>query len=336
MLPGHSAILRRVCLVLALCATAVLAACHHEAPPASNVTPEKAVATSLRLVATGDFDGLAKNRLPPADYAVWRAEWQRRHTHPRPVTDVQREQFAKIMQMLTEPGAEAALLKKLEAMSAGKGHLPPIFTSIAEAAGRQMIEDAPQLGPAQKKMALDGLAAVMAWAATVDPGDHEKAARAVDLVCSTARSLHIKTLAQWRALDYETRMRDYGIIWNGMENLLAIYGLDLGASLLDARASTVSKTGDEAVVRLDMQVAGKPLTGQWKMRRLRGHWYDQALLDAWRKAHPAPAGTAANAASAAPSAGAPASGTADAPPTPATAAAPASAPAPATASTVSP
>ncbi|MGH8144934.1 MAG: hypothetical protein ACREPY_01255 [Rhodanobacteraceae bacterium] len=293
----------------------LLAACHHAPPPPSNVTPEKAVATNLRLTASGDFDGLMKNRLPPADYMVWRQEWDQQHAHPIPISVAQQKQFAKIMQMLTEPGAEAKLMKRFEpemaSLHGGKSQPLPVFASILEAAGKHMVEASPQLGPAQKKMAMQGLDAFIAWAGSVDFSDKAKAKHAIDLACATARQLHVQTLEQWRALDYAATMRDYGIIWNGMESLLGIYGLDLGKSLNAANVTTVSSAGDHAVVKLDMTFADKPLSAQWPMQKVAGHWYDTALLDAWQKAHPAPAASASSAP--APAASAAGAGTTTAP-----------------------
>lgn len=290
---------RQYCAASLACVLAVvLAACHHAAPPPSNVTPEKAIATNLRLTATGDFDGLMKNRLPAAEYAQWRAEWHKVHAHPVPVSVVQQKQFATIMHMLTEPGAEKKLAKRLAPQLAGlhggNNQEMPILGGILEAAGKRMIADSPQLGPAQRTLAEQGLQALLAWARTTDFSDPKKARIAIDLVCDTARQLHVQTLKQWRALDYATTMKNYGIIWNGLESVLQIYGLDIGQSLLDAKVSNVTKHGDEATVRLDMSFAGKPLTGQWAMREVAGHWYDVALLDAWHKAHPAPASGASS------------------------------------------
>ncbi|MGH8114440.1 MAG: hypothetical protein ACREPS_05215 [Rhodanobacteraceae bacterium] len=294
---------RRQAFAIALaCAFAlVLAACHHAPPPPSNVTPEKAVATNLRLTAMGDFDGLMRNRLPAADYATWRAEWDKAHTHPMPASVEQQKQFAQIMRMLTEPGAEAKLAKRLRPELAstrgGKGETMPIFGSILEAAGKQMIAESPQLGPTQRTLATQGLDALISWAKTVDFSDPKKAKRAIDLICATTRQLHVQTLTQWRALDYAATMKNYGIIWNGLESLLNIYGLDVAKALNDANTDTVTSDATHATIKLDMTLAGKPLSAQWPMLKQDGHWYDAALLEAWRKAHPVPApgGTSAQA-----------------------------------------
>lgn len=290
--PGQP-IRRYAFAVIVTCAFALsLAACRHAPPPPSNATPGKAVATNLRLTSMGDFDGLMKNRLPADAYARWREEWSKAHTHPLPASVAQQQQFAKVMQMLTEPGAEARLIRQLQPVLArmhGGGNPPmPILGGILEAAGKQMIANSPQLGPAQRKLASQGLDALIAWVGTTDFSDARKARKAIDLVCATARELHVKTLRQWRSLDYVHSMRNYGIIWNGLESLLQIYGLDLAKSLTHADIDVVANDGRQATVKLDMQLAGKSLSGQWPMLKQDDHWYDAALLDAWHKAHSAP------------------------------------------------
>lgn len=261
------------------------------------MTPERAVATSLAFTAQGNFDALVKNRLPPADYAKWRSEWDAAHAQAAPVSEAQRKQFATIMQLLTEPGAEAKLATRLTpdlAKLRGHGNSLPIATSIFEAAGNQMIAESPQLGTAQRALAHQGLQALIGWLKDTDFSDPKKAKQAIDLVCATARQLHVKTLDQWRALDYATTMKDYGLIWNGLEQLLDIYGLNLARSFADAKVSATAVDGDHATVKLDLRLAGTPLSGAWPMVKQGGHWYDAALLEAWRKAHPASAATGAS------------------------------------------
>lgn len=283
--------------VVAGACSLALAGCHHAAPPPSNATPEAAVATSLRLTATGDFDGLMKNRLPPADYIQWRSEWDAAHARPGAASATQARQFAEIMRMLTEPGAETKLAKRLQPelakLRGGKNETLPIAGGILEAAGKQMIAASPQLGPTQKTLATEGLNALIAWAKATDFSDPKKAGKAIGLVCATARQLHVQTLAQWRAQDYAQTMRSYGILWNGLESLLNLYGLDLADSLDAADVNATGNDGTHATIKLDMQLAGRPLGGEWPMVKRAGHWYDAALLEAWQKAHPAPAASAA-------------------------------------------
>lgn len=295
--PGNSTCRRALAATVALAGALALAACQQAPPPPTNVTPEKAVATNLRLTATGDFDALMRNRLPPVDYRVWRAEWDKAREHQAPATTAQQKQFADIMTMLTQPDAEAKLAKRLQPelpkMIGGKNGSLPIASGILEAAGKQMIAASPQLGPSQKALASAGLDALIGWARTTDFSSPKKARKAIDIVCATARQLHVQTLEEWRALDYADSMRNYGIIWNGLEAVLAIYDLDVARRLDDARVSAVSVAGDHATVKLEMSLAAHPLSAEWPMQKEGDHWYDAALLAAWRKAHPATAATAA-------------------------------------------
>lgn len=288
-------------LALAAAAALVLAACHRTPPPPSNATPEKAVATNLRLTATGDFDGLLRNRLPPAAYAQWRRDWNVRHAQPPPVSATQRQQFADILQALTAPQAEARLLKQLQpqlANGGGKG-LPPVLASVLTASVKSLIETSPQLGPRQRTLALQVLAAIEAKAATVNFADKHKLTKAIALLCHAARDLHVTTLAQWQALDYATTMRDYGIIWNALQAALRVYGIDLPRGLTTAKPMIVSIAGADAQVQLHLTVAGTPMTAQWTLHEEAGHWYDAAMLAAWRQAHPAAATSVAAPASSA-------------------------------------
>lgn len=316
----------RCWLTCAAGAALALGACHHAPPPPSTATPVRAVATALRLTAEGNFDALMQNRLPAPDYATWRADWDAARARQGPPSTARAQQFAEIMRMLTEPDAEARLAKRLQpqlaALKDGKSGGTPIFSGILEAAGKEMIASSPQLGPAERTMATQSLAALVAWVGSTDFSDPKKAKRAIALVCTTARSLHVATLDQWRALDYATTMKDYGILWNGLEELTHLYGLDLARTFTDAKitateaatrtAATTANTptADAATVTVAMTLAGKPVTGAWAMRKVGGHWYDASLLDAWQKAHPAAAASASappSAATAAPagSAGAP-------------------------------
>lgn len=284
------------------CAALVLGACQHAPPPPSTVTPVEAVATALRLTSEGDFDALMRNRLPAPEYAAWRANWDAARAAQGPPSAARAQQFAEIMRMLTEPDAEAKLAKRLQpqlaALKGGKPGSAPIFGGILEAAGKEMIASSPQLGPAERTLATQGLDALVDWVGTADFSDPKKAKKAIALACATARSLHVTTLEQWRALDYATTMKDYGILWNGVQELAHLYGLDLARSFTDAKITSTAATADTATVTVATTLAGKTMSGAWSMRDVGGHWYDAALLDAWQKAHPAAAASAVAPASA--------------------------------------
>lgn len=264
-----------------------LSACHREPGAPPNTTPEGAVRASLVLTRNGDFDGLLRNTLPVADYQAWRAEWERAKAQQPAPTAQQKQQFAQMMQKLTEPGAQDKLYKRLQPQLAEfrKQHARdmPMLIGILQAAGNNMLQSAAQMSASQKQQATDALAALAAWAQTADFTDPDKAKQAIGVLCDTARKLDLKTLDQLRALDYQAAMADYGKGWDGLKKLLKIYGLNLDASFDSAKVETLSSDGAHARVRETFVLGGRPIVGEVNLVMQDGHWYDADRLSAWRK-----------------------------------------------------
>lgn len=294
--------------LFALCTLAlVLAACNRNpsssAPP--NTTPENALRADLVLTRNGDFDGLLRSTLPPADYQAWRDEWQRARAQQPAPTPEQRAHFAQLMQELTAPGAEERLLKQLQPqldqLRTHRAQNLPMLIGILRAAGNDLVQNA-GLSPTQKQQATQTVATLAAWAQNADLADQAKAKQAIGVICATARKLNLQTLDQWRALDYPQVMARYAVGWDGLKQLLEVYGLDLGATFENAKLETLGDDGTNARVRETLTLAGKPIVSESHLVKQEGHWYDADALAAWRKQHQKPA----SASSTAPAASAPA------------------------------
>lgn len=275
-----------------------LAACNRNPPPSTqatvpaNTTPENAVRADLVLTRNGDFDGLLRSTLPSSDYQAWRAEWQRAHSQQPAPTPEQRARFAAVMQKLTAAGAEGALFRQLQPQVAQlrthRAENLPMLLGILQAAGNDLVQNA-TLSPNQKQQATQAVAALAAWAQSADLADEAKAKQAVGVICATARKLDLRTLDQWRALDYAQVMARYTAGWNGLKQLLKIYGLDLDATFDNAKLETLSNDGTHARVRETLILAGKPIVSEVHLVMQDGHWYDADQLAAWRKQHQKPA-----------------------------------------------
>lgn len=282
--PSH-----RIFAIALLTGVVALAACNKPPVAPANTTPEGAVRADLVLTRNGDFDGLLRSTLPPPDYQAWRTAWQRvRAQQPSP-TAPQRQQFAQMMRKLTAPDAENALFKQLQPqlaqMSAHRQHSAPMLIGILEAAGDHLLENAAGLSPAQKQQARQALTALAGWAGSADFSDKAKAKQAIGIICATARKLDVQTLEQWRALDYSQAMARYGTAWNGLKQLLKIYGLDLDASFDKASLKTLSNDGSHARVRETVVLAGNTIVRNMDLVMQGGHWYDAERLAAWRLHH---------------------------------------------------
>ena len=102
-------------VALLAASTLLVAACSHKKPPQpQNRTPDQAVRADATLLRKGDFDGLMRNALPPADYRAMRKRWDTDHSVPAHITARDRERFAETMHELTQPGAKAKLFAQLQ------------------------------------------------------------------------------------------------------------------------------------------------------------------------------------------------------------------------------
>ena len=286
-------------LALAACNQGTPPPAQPAAPPAAPppTTPENALRADLVLTRNGDFDGLLRSILPPADYRGWREEWQRARAQQPSPSAAQRAHFANMMQKLTAPGAEDKLLKQFEPrmaqLHAHRAQDLPMLIGILQASGDDLVQNA-NLSPNQKQQGTQAVATLATWARTADFTDKAKAKQAIAVICTTARKLDVRTLDQWRALTYPQVMARYATGWSGLKQLLKVYGLDLDATFDDATLETLSNDGTHARVRETLVLAGKPIVSEVNLVKQDGHWYDADALAAWRKQHQQPA-TAASA-----------------------------------------
>lgn len=295
------ALLRLLALALL---SALLLACSQSSGPveSGSASPGAAVLESVRLLRDGNFDGLWRHALPPADYAAYRASWGKSRDRSR-ITPENRRQFAATMATLTAPDAQEQLWEKLQPQLAlyehkYKAQLPTLI-GMLETIGGTAIERSTTLSSAERQQARSALLAVGGWAQGVDWGDPAKARAALGILTDTARRMNLHTLDQVDALDYAQANVDYGLLWNGFKRMLAVYGLSLDDVLDSAQVKVLSNDGHVAVVRLSFELLGKPISSASTLIQQDGRWYDRDTLLDWRKRAAALAAKPATAASAA-------------------------------------
>ena len=294
------ALLRLIALALL---PVLLLACSHGSGPVEpgGASPGAAVLESVRLLRDGNFDGLWRHALPPADYAAYRASWGKSRDRSR-ITAENRQQFAATMANLAAPDAQEQLWEKLQPQLAVfehkyKSQMPTLVGMLETMAG-SVIDRSTTLSSAERQQAHSALLAVGSWAQVVDWGNPAKARAALGILTDTARRLNLHTLDQVDALDYVQANADYGLLWDGFKRMLAVYGLSLDDVLDSAQAQVLSNDGHVAVVRLSFDLLGKPISSESTLIRQDGRWYDRDTLLDWRKRAAALAAKPAVAASA--------------------------------------
>jgi uncharacterized protein YaiI (UPF0178 family) len=277
--------------LLPLLAALLLSACHgrNEAASPGGSTPEAALQASVDLLKAGDFGGLWKHALPPADYANLRADWARHQQDPRPITAEDRARFDETMQRLTAPDAEtrlyAELQPKLASMQQQYKDQLPVLISVGEALVKSAVSQSKSLSDTQKTQADSVIAVLAPWAQQAPWFDQDRAKQAVGVAVATARKLDLKTPEQLRSMDFDAAMGKYSTGYAGLKQLLAIYGLSVDETLDSVRLTPVSSSHGHAVVKVDYTLLGKPLSTESKLVQQDGRWYSEDLLDNARKAH---------------------------------------------------
>lgn len=282
--------LGRSLLLLALLA---LAACHNkeESPTAApgGATPEAAVQQSVALVKAGDFAGFWKHALPPADYANMRADWTRPRPDQHPITDEDRARFAQAVKQLTAPNAETTLytqLKpKLTQMEQQYHDQLPVMIGIGQAILTTGIAQNKTMTENQKQEMRDMLNVLLPWAQQTPWFDQDKAKQAVGVVVATARQLDLKSPDQIQSMDFDTAMKKYTTAYDGIKQLLAIYGLSIDDTLDSVKVSTLSIDHGHAHVKIDYTLLGKPLSSDSQLVLIDGRWYSQDLITSERAQH---------------------------------------------------
>lgn len=290
---------------------------------AETATPQLAVQSAIKQLQAGDFDGLLKHVLAPADYKQLRTEWARKeHRSLRNVSQAERQRFARNMQRFTQPDAKKKEFAKIAPMLAAwelmrEKSLPMMTAMFSTAIGTEITQSNMLTGE-QKSQARGVLKAVTEWMRNTDWGDKAKAKKAIGIVVDTARALDLKTLEQASRLDYKQSMQRYATTWNGFKALLSVYGLSVNRMLDSAAVTTLTQTDDNATVQVEFSILGKPFTTTVDMLRKGKRWYPRHVSEHWHSARAALAQTA----SAAPTASVAAPGST---PAPAASAAPAAA-----------
>lgn len=269
----------------------LLCACHgkEEASQPGGSTPEAALQRSIGLFKAGDFQGMWKQSLPPADYANMRADWSHQQQQVPAISKEDRSKFTETMKRLTGKDAEktmfAELQPRLVSMEQQYRDQLPVLISVAGAMAKAQVTQNQNLSSAQKTQVNSVLDALAPWAQKTPWLDQDRAKQAVDVVVATARKLNLKNPEQLHTMDFDSTMGKYAIGYAGLKQLLAIYGLSVDDTLDSIKFTPVSSSNGHAVVKIDYTLLSKPLTTESNLVEQDGRWYSEDMLKQARASH---------------------------------------------------
>ena len=277
-----------------------LAACQKEetagespaATAKATANPADAIAATAQKLKQGDVLAVIQMSVPPQHYEKMKADWKT-EVNADPVTEEDRAEFAAMMAKLTDPDAETKLfaeaepqLVKFETEMAAQ---MPLMIGMGQGFAMQAIQANEKLSEAQKKQAGDFVGAVTGWLQGVLFADRALAKQAIGKAVATARSLELKSIDEARAHEFDAAMAKAGIAFNGMKDVLEVYGLKLNETFDSVKTNIVSQEGDKAKVKVDYQIFGQPLSFETEMVQIDGRWYGKDTVEQLEKELNAPA-----------------------------------------------
>ncbi len=262
----------------------ILAACSPSGPPGAAdipATPEKTILTAADLLKKGDIKGFLQLSLPPAEYARMKADWTE-HKDDKPITDEDRHKFAEAMTKLTAPDAEQTLFAEFEPQlreyDAEAKQKMPMLVGMGRGWLQGMVQQSETLTDGEKAQAMAAINAIADWVQATRFTDPDLVRKVLAIACRVARDVNVKTLDEARALDFDQSTQKAQIVFLGLKEALAVYGLSLDATLDSVKPKVLSSKADKADVRISYMLLSTPLQFETHMQRLDGRWYGEKTL----------------------------------------------------------
>lgn len=249
---------------------------------ASTSTPDGAVMQAIQLLRRNDINGLVSASAPPARIEQAKARWMA-EIKSNAIDDEERAEFAANMARLTAPDAEAQLMAEvrpqLEQFNGEMRAQLPALIGMGKGMAIAAINESQDIQAEMKPQVTSLVNAIGAWLETGEFASVERAERAIAAVTAAARRLPVRTLDEVQALDFDgfTNLASIGL--GGAKDALRAYDIDLDQALDSARAETVSESGDQATVRVHIELFDTPLSFDTQMVRVDGNWYGKDSIE---------------------------------------------------------
>jgi hypothetical protein len=220
--------------------------------------------------------------------------WHEKLLAAAPPTEAQQKDYARWMQRLTAPDAEAKLSarldKRLKSFETEIASQWPLMQATGGIFLNGLIKANNKLGPDEKQHAKAVGEALLAWLKPELITDRARAKQAIAVLTKSARSLELPTLADTRKLEMLPALEKGGQVLHTLKQVALIYGLDANASLAAVQARVVEASGDSATMEVNYPLLGKTVRFQMELLRRDKRWYpaDAVLKAETELARPLP------------------------------------------------
>lgn len=308
-----------------LLAAVMLTACNHSSPtapePPGGATPVEAAQQLVGRLQADDFVGYWRQGLPADDFKTMQSDWALSRRNPPPMKPAERERMNAWLAQFNAPDARTTLqaqwLPRLAGLQRQYADQLPMLMSVMQMVAGTAIDQSTALTASEKAPLHAIVGAVGPWAAKAPWFDPGRARAGIAIAVSTLHGLNVTDVQTLSEMDFETAMNTYARFIKGVKQLLALYGLDLDASLASVHVSAHPVDADHARLQIDYRLLDKPMTITTTAVRIQQRWFVQNLIDTVHDAHQRLLASPAAAASSEPAAAGSAPATAGSAATPA-------------------
>lgn len=253
----------------------LLIACKREPPelPGAAAEPATTVRQLVGHLHDNDLVGYAKAAVTAQQYAQLETAWREGRSR-WPLTSLPLGgELPKLLQALSEPGAEQRLQRAFDTQIAGQG------AGIKQAAhslglfGVQYLRNQGDYTPEQRAHYIQLVTALSDWIGNAPLADRPHAKAAIPRIVAAARRTGLRNDADLQAAGMEESLRRLGPFLQELKAVLDSYGLTLSTSLAETRVGLVSQQGDQARVHIQYPLAAEQIDTSADLVRLQGHWY---------------------------------------------------------------
>lgn len=260
---------------LAAMALLAMAACresaHDHARPAAE--PVAAVQAMALRLAEDDLIGYAKLSVPPSQYQRLQLAWAEGHSQ-WPLTELPLgDQLLPMLAALRQPGASAELQRSFDRQLAGQASAVRQAAQSMGNFGVQYLRHQKGYTPAQQAHYIALVEALAGWAQGAPISDRARARGTIAALVAAAGKVGFDDEAGLRAAGMEGSLQQLAPFIHTLKAVLDSYGLGVDEALRSVRGELLSMEGDNALVRLHYDLAGREMSLQLPLSRREGHWY---------------------------------------------------------------
>ena len=238
---------------------------------ATQIDPATQIMAQLRALRSNDVQALLRSATDQSGYDALRAKYEL--ARAAPISEKDRQKFAKSIGKLLKPNAENTLMQEIEPQLVK--NRPQMAGALLMGFGAMQMALAKQddkLSEPQRSALQALVPEVQKWASSTDFLSSDLMRKVIRIGIDTAKNSGVRSLDDAKALSFEqaTQRADQFVL--AIKQAALVYGLQIDQILDSVRVQTLKVQGNLASVRSSAVIFGVPLSHEHQLSFNEGRW----------------------------------------------------------------